>query len=127
MMTDPLADMLTRIRNSIKGNHDRVEFPASRLKAGVCKVLKSEGYIRSFKIIIKSKSNVNIKVLFKKDALVGLKKFSKPSLRQYSGYRDIPRVLSGLGTSIISTSRGVMSTREAKHKKLGGEILCQVW
>lgn len=127
MMTDPIADMLTRIRNALNAGHDRVEFPASKLKANVCKVLKDEGYIRSFKIIAKEKSDIRIKVLFKEDAIVGLERNSKPGLRQYSGYRNVPKVLSGLGISVISTSQGVMSTKEAKDKKIGGEVLCSVW
>jgi small subunit ribosomal protein S8 len=127
MMTDPIADMLTRMRNALQAGQDRVEFPASKLKANVCKVLKDEGYIRSFKIIAKSKSDIKIKVLFKDDAIVGLKRYSKPGLRQYRGYREMPKVLSGLGISVVSTSQGVMSTREAKAKKIGGEVLCSVW
>lgn len=127
MMTDPIADMLTRMRNALGAGHDRVEVPASKLKANVCKVLKDEGYIRSFKIIAKEKSDIRIKVLLKDDAIVGLKRFSKPGLRQYRGYNDMPRVLSGLGISVVSTSQGVMSSREAKTKKLGGEVLCNIW
>jgi small subunit ribosomal protein S8 len=127
MMTDPIADMLTRMRNGMNAGHDRVEFPASKLKANVCKVLKDEGFIRSFKIIAKEKSDIRIKVLFKEDAIVGIERYSKPGLRQYRGYREMPKVLSGLGVSVISTSQGVMSSREAKAKKVGGEILCSVW
>ena len=127
MMTDPIADMLTRMRNALQAGHDRVEFPASKLKANVCKVLKDEGYIRSFKIIAKDKADIKIKVLFKDDAIVGLERYSKPGLRQYRGYREMPKILSGLGISVISTSQGVMSTREAKSKKIGGEVLCSVW
>ncbi len=126
-MTDPIADMLTRIRNAVQAGHDRVEFPASRMKANVCKVLKDEGYIRSFKIIAKGKADIRIKVLFKEDAIVGLERYSKPGLRQYRSYRAMPKVLSGLGVSVISTSQGVMSTREAKSKKIGGEVICSVW
>lgn len=127
MMTDPIADMLTRIRNAIQAGHDRVEFPASKVKAGVCKVMKSEGYIRGFKIVAKEKSDIRIKVLLKEDAIVGIKRYSKPGLRQYRGYGDMPRVLSGLGTAIVSTSQGVVSSREAKIKKVGGEVLCTIW
>ena len=126
-MTDPIADMLTRIRNAIRAGHDRVEFPASRAKAGLCKVLKDEGYIRSFKIIAKSKNDIKIKVLFKEDAIVGIERVYKPGLRKYSGYSEIPRVISGLGTAIVSTSKGIISDREAKKLKVGGEILCNVW
>ncbi len=127
MMTDPIADMLTQIRNALKAGQDRVEFPASKIKAGICKVLKDEGYIRSFKIIAKSKSDIQIKVLLKENAIVGLKRVSTPGLRQYRSYTDLPRVLSGLGTSIISTSQGIISTRDAKQRKVGGEVICNVW
>lgn len=127
MMTDPISDMLTRVRNALNAGHDRVEFPASKIKANICKVLKDEGYIKSFKIIAKSKSDIKLKVLFKEDAIVGLDRVSKPGLRQYRGYDKFPRVLSGLGISVVSTSQGLMSSREAKSKKLGGEVLCNVW
>ena len=127
MMTDPIADMLTRVRNGISAGHDRVEFPASKMKAGICKVLKEEGYIRSFKIIAKTKADIRIKVLFKENAIVGIKRVSKPGLRQYKGYSDMPRVISGLGTSIVSTSKGIISSREASKQKVGGEVLCNVW
>ncbi len=127
MMTDPISDMLTRIRNAINAGHDRVEFPASKMKAGVCKVMKDEGYIRSFKIIAKSQSDIRIKVLLKEDAIVGLKRVSKPGLRQYRGYKDISRVISGLGTSILSTSKGIISDREARATKVGGEVICSIW
>jgi small subunit ribosomal protein S8 len=127
MMTDPVADMLTRVRNAIKAGHDRVEFPASKMKAGVCKVLKDEGYIKSFKIIAKSKSDIRLKVVLKDGGIEGIKRYSKPGLRQYAGYGDIPRVLSGLGTAIVSTSKGIVSDREAKSQKVGGEVLCFVW
>ena len=127
MMTDPVADMLTRIRNAIRAGHDRVEFPASKVKAGICKVLKEEGYIRSFKIIAKEKSDIRLKVLFKEQAIIGIDRVSKPGLRQYRGYEELPRVVSGLGISVISTSQGVLSSREAKKRKVGGEVLCNVW
>lgn len=127
MMTDPIADMLTRIRNAINAGHDRVEFPASKMKAGVCKVMKDEGYIRSFKIIAKSQADIRIKVLLKDDAIVGLSRVSKPGLRQYRGYKDISRVISGLGTSILSTSKGIISDREARATKVGGEVICNIW
>lgn len=127
MMTDPISDMLTRIRNAIHAGHDRVEFPASKMKAGVCKVLKDEGFIRSFKIVAKTKSDIKIKVLLKDNAIVGLKRYSRPGLRQYRGYKEIPRVISGLGTSVISTSQGLLSDREAKKRKVGGEVVCTIW
>lgn len=127
MMTDPVADMLTRMRNAIKANHDKVEFPASKLKAGICKALKDEGYIRSFKVIAKEKNDIRIKVVLKDEAIAGLNRMSRPGLRQYRGYNEIPRVLSGLGCAILSTSKGVLSDREAKKQKVGGEVLCNVW
>lgn len=127
MMTDPIADMLTRIRNGISAGHEKVEFPASKLKAGVCKVLKDEGFIKSFKIVAKSRSDIRLKVAFKENALMGIQRASKPGLRQYRGYDSMPRVLSGLGISVISTSKGVISSRDARKQKVGGEVLCNVW
>jgi len=126
-MTDPIADMLTRIRNATKAGQDRVEFPASKLKANICKVLKEEGFIRSFKIVARDTSDIKLKVLLKEDAIHGIERISTPGLRRYTGYQKVPRVLSGLGISIMSTSRGVLSSREAKKQKVGGELLCNVW
>ena len=126
-MTDPIADMLTRLRNGLKAGYDRIEFPASKMKAAVCKVLKEEGYIKSFKIIAKSRSDIRLKVVFKEDAIAGLSRYSRPGLRQYRGYRNMPRVISGLGTAIVSTSQGILSDREAKRRRIGGEVLCTVW
>ena len=127
MITDPVADFLTRIRNAVMAKHDRVELPASKLKAGICRVLKEEGYIKSFKVIAKSKSDIRLKILFKENAIVGLKRVSRPGLRRYSRYQKMPRVLSGLGVSVLSTSKGVLSSRKAKFMKLGGEVLCYIW
>jgi len=127
MMTDPIADMLNRIRNAIQAGHDRVDVPASRIKANICKVLKEEGYIKSFKIIAKSASDMRIRVYFKEGSLVGLKRVSTPGLRVFKGYEKLPRVLSGLGISIISTSKGLLSSRQAKKQKLGGEVVCNIW
>jgi small subunit ribosomal protein S8 len=127
MMTDPIADMLTRIRNANSAAHDKVEFPASKAKANICKVLKEEGFIQSFKIIAKSQSDIRIKVTLKENAIQGIQRVSKPGLRIYKGYRDMPRVLSGLGVSVVSTNKGIISSRKAKGLKLGGEVLCNVW
>lgn len=127
MMTDPISDMLTRIRNANMVGHDKVEFPASRIKANICKILKDEGYIKSFKIIAKSKTDVNIKIALKEKTIYGIQRVSRPGLRIYKGYKDMPRVLSGLGISIISTSKGIISSRKATALKLGGEVLCRVW
>ena len=126
MMTDPLADMLTRIRNGVRANHTKVDIPASRMKANVAKVLKEEGFIKNFKIIAKD-NTLTLRVGIKPDAIVGVQRVSKPGLRIYKGYRDMPRVLSGLGVSVVSTSSGIVSSRKAKAMKLGGEILCNVW
>jgi small subunit ribosomal protein S8 len=127
MMTDPIADFLTRIRNAIHSGKDRVEIPASKLKAGICKVLKDEGYIKSFKVLLKEKNDIRLKILFKEEAIKGLERVSRPGLRRYSSYNEIPRVLSGLGISVLSTSQGVLSSRQAKSMKAGGEVLCNIW
>lgn len=127
MMTDPISDFLTRMRNALRAGHDRVEIPGSKVKAGIARVLKEEGYIKSFKIVAKSKSDIRIKILFKDNCIEGLKRVSRPGLRSYAGYQDMPRVLSGLGISVLSTSRGVISSRKAKELKVGGEVLCNVW
>jgi small subunit ribosomal protein S8 len=127
MMTDPIADMLTRIRNGISAGKEKVDIPASKMKAGICKVMKSEGYIQGFKIVAKAKNDINIRVTLKEDAIVGIERFSKPGLRQYRGYKEIPRVISGLGTTVLSTSKGIVSDREAKKLKVGGEVLCKIW
>lgn len=127
MMTDPIADMLTRIRNANKAGLDKLEIPASKIKANICRVLKEEGYIKSFKIAAKSPSEIVIKVGLKEGAIVGIKRISSPGLRVYKGYTEMPRVLSGLGVSIVSTSAGIISSRKAASLKLGGEIICNVW
>ncbi len=127
MQTDPIANMLTMIRNAGSAGHESVLFPASKIKASICKVLKDEGFIRSFKIVAKSSSDVKIKVVLKQEAIKGLVRVSRPGLRNYVSYSTMPRVVSGLGISVISTSRGVISSRDAKKIKIGGEILCNVW
>lgn len=126
MMTDPVADMLTRVRNANSAGHSKVDMPASKVKANICKVLKEEGFIRSFKILVKDNQLV-LRIALKEDSIVGIQRVSKPGLRVYKGYRDMPRILSGLGVSVVSTSSGVVSSRKAKSMKLGGEILCNVW
>ncbi len=126
MMTDPVADMLTRIRNGVSANHAKVDMPASRIKANICKVLKEEGFIKNFKILVKE-NKLTLRVALKEDSIVGIQRVSKPGLRVYKGYREMPRILSGLGVSVVSTSAGIVSSRKAKSMKLGGEILCNVW
>ena len=127
MQTDPISNMLTVIRNGNSAGHEKVEFPASKIKAAICKVLKDEGYIKSFKIVAKAPNDIKIKVALKEGAIVGLQRVSRPGLRRYNSYDSFARVMSGLGVSIVSTSKGVMSSREAKKNKVGGEILCNVW
>jgi len=127
MMTDPIADMLTRIRNAGKAGHNKVDIPGSKIKANICKVLKEEGFIKSFKIKATDKAKVLIRVYLKEDAIVKIDRASKPGLRRYTGYQNIPRVCSGLGVSILSTSKGIISSRKARELKVGGEILCNVY
>jgi len=130
-MTDPVADMLTRIRNAIIASYDTVEVPSSKIKINIVKVLKFEGYIRNYKIVGDSKEDIIVIYLKynedKSPVIKGLKKISKPSCRIYSRCKKIPRVLDGLGINIISTSKGVMTDREARRMGTGGEIICSVW
>ena len=129
-MTDPIADMLTRIRNANQAKHESVTMPASRLKLEILAVLKNEGYISEYEKIEDGKQGV-IKVTLKynnKDRVIkGLKKISKPGLRVYAKSSELPKVLNGLGVAIISTSNGIMTDREARSKKLGGEVIAFVW
>jgi small subunit ribosomal protein S8 len=130
-MTDPVADMITRIRNAIVASYDTVEVPSSKIKINIVKVLKFEGYIRNYKIVGDSKQDIIVIYLKynedKSPVIKGLKKISKPSCRIYSRCKKIPRVLDGLGINIISTSKGVMTDREARRMGTGGEIICSVW
>ena len=133
-MTDPIADYLTRLRNAIKANHRVVEIPASNLKKEITKILFEQGYILNYKFIDgEANTQGSIKIALKYDpvdrvnAIKGLKRVSRPGLRQYTGYKDMPRVLNGLGIAIISTSQGVMTNKEAKERKIGGEVLCYVY
>lgn len=127
MMTDNISDMITRIRNANSAGHEEVLIPASKLKANICKVLKKEGFIKSFKITNSVDNKLNLKLKLKSDAITNLQRISKPGLRKYYGYNEIPRVLNGLGVSIISSSQGVISSRDAKKQKVGGELLFNVW
>jgi len=131
-MTDPIADLLTRVRNGIKESKPYVEVPASRIKANVVRVLKEEGFIKNFRLTRDEKSHPFIKVYLKysdsgESVIHGLKRLSRPGLRRYASYDKIPRPLSGAGISVISTSKGVLSGSTARHQKVGGEILCEVW
>ena len=130
-MTDSLADMLTRIRNAQRAGHDRVEIPASKLKMGVAKVMKKEGFIKNYKLIQDKKQGMlRIYLRYNDDStpiIRGLRKVSRPGRRVYSGYEDIPPLHGGFGVVILSTSKGIITDREARSQKVGGEVLCQVW
>ena len=131
MMTDPLADMLTRIRNAHRARHEKVEVPSSRLRMGVAKVLKKEGFIKNYKLVQDQKQGV-LRIYLKysdedKPVIQGIRKVSKPGRRVYSGYEKIPVPRGGFGVTVLSTSKGIMSDKEAVLKKIGGEILCHVW
>ena len=131
-MTDPIADYLTRIRNAIKAKHRVVEIPASNLKKEITKILFEKGYILNYKFVEEGPQGT-IKVALKYDpvnkvnAIKKLERISRPGLRKYTGYKDVPRVLNGLGIAILSTSKGVMTDKEARDLKIGGEVLCFVY
>lgn len=130
-MTDPIADMLTRIRNALKASHEQVDIPSSKIKVSIAKVLKAEGYIRNFKIISDGRHRL-IRIFLKYDengvpVIGGVKRVSKPSCRVYAGYDEITKVLNGYGVNIISTSKGLLTDREARKMRVGGEILCSLW
>ena len=131
-MTDPIADYLTRLRNAIMAHHRVVEVPASNLKKEITKILFEKGYILNYKFeddgpqgTIKVALKYNPKT--KESAIRSLKRVSKPGLRKYTGYKDMPRVINGLGIAIISTSQGVMTDKEASALKIGGEVLCYIY
>ena len=130
-MTDPIADMLTRIRNANTVGHEEVEIPASKMKISIANILLSEGYIKGFEVVEDNKQGI-IKVEMKYGAgkervINGIKKISKPGLKVYAKAADVPKVLGGLGVAIISTSKGVISDKEARKLGVGGEVICYVW
>jgi small subunit ribosomal protein S8 len=130
-MTDPIADMLTRIRNGNLAKQDKVDIPASNFKTSIAKVLKNEGYIKNSKIIKDRKQGL-LRVYLKygpknERTIEGIKRVSKPGRRIYSGFEEIPKIRGGLGIMILSTSKGIMTDREARKKKMGGELICSVW
>jgi small subunit ribosomal protein S8 len=135
-MTDPIADMLTRIRNAVAAKHTRVDMPASRLKADIARILEGEGYIQGFKVVddpANQHGGTKTLRLFLKYGprgerlITGIERISRPGRRVYFGRDDVPDVLAGLGTSILTTSRGVMTGREAVKAGVGGEVLCNIW
>ena len=130
-MTDPIADMLTRIRNAMMASYETVDVPSSVMKVSIAKVLKAEGFIKNFKLIDDKKQGI-IKIYFKYDEkgdpiLSGLKRVSKPGCRIYTKGDRIPQVLNGYGVNILSTSKGIVTDRQARKLGVGGEILCSVW
>ena len=131
-MTDPIADYLTRVRNAIRAGHRVVTIPASNIKKEITKILFDQGYILNYKFEEGDNPQGIIKIALKYDgdnvsAIKNLHRVSRPGLRQYTGYKDMPRVLNGLGIAIVSTSQGVMNNKEAKNRKIGGEVLCYVY
>ncbi len=129
-VTDPISDFLTRIRNASKAKKVKVEIPSSKMKAGLAEILKKNGYIYDYKIDEDSKQNVISVLLTYTDgvpAINGLKRISKPGLRIYKKSDDLPRVLNGLGTAVISTSKGLLTEKEARRQDTGGEVVCFIW
>jgi len=131
VMSDPIADMLTRIRNANVVRHETVEVPASKIKREIAEILKREGFIRDAEYIEDSKQGI-IRMFLKygpnqERVITGLKRISKPGLRVYAKSQEVPKVLGGLGLAILSTSKGVMSDKDARQSKSGGEVICYVW
>ena len=131
-MSDPIADMLTRIRNANTAKHDTVDVPASKMKLAIAEILVNEGYITKYEVLEEGNfKTIRITLKYGADknekVISGLKRISKPGLRVYAGTEDIPRVLGGLGTAILSTNKGVITDKEARKLGVGGEVLCFVW
>ena len=130
-MTDPIADMLTRIRNANSVFHEKVEIPASKIKIAIAEVLKQEGFIKDFRFAEDNKQGVlTVRLKYgpeREKVITGIKRISRPGLRQYSKCKDLPRVLGGLGIAIISTSHGILSDKQARKAGLGGEVIAYVW
>ena len=137
-MTDPIADMLTRIRNAVTAKHTRVDMPASRIKADIARILQDEGYIQGFKLLDEvnggkgALATKTLRLFLKygphgEKLITGVERISRPGRRVYFGKEDVPEVLAGLGTSILTTSRGVMTGRAAVKAGVGGEVLCNIW
>jgi len=130
-MTDPVADMLTRIRNASKARHEKVDIPSSTLKAEVARILKEEGYIKNVKMVNDGKQGV-IRIFLKystanEGVIAGIERVSSPGRRIYVGMEEIPRVLNGFGIAIVSTSKGLMTDKSARQANVGGELVCKVW
>ena len=130
-MTDPIADMLTRIRNAIKANKETVEIPSSNMKKAIADILLSEGYVSDVKIAedgYNGKIQITLKYIGKKKNVInGLKRVSKPGLRTYADVENMPKVMDGLGVAVLSTNKGIMTDKQAKAANVGGEVLCYIW
>ena len=129
--SDPVADMLTKVRNAANARHEKVDIPASKMKLEIVKILKTEGYIKNFKKVQEDGHSV-IRIILKYDdsnnpVIHGAKKISTPGRRVYSGYKDLPRVYNGYGTIIVSTSAGITTGKKATEKQVGGELICSIW
>lgn len=130
MMTDPIADMLSRIRNAIMAQHDRTEIPLSKLKLGIAQILKNEGFISDFSVDEEHPPKLTVHLKYGRDkssAIMAIKRRSRPGKRIYVGHKDLPKVLNGMGLAIISTSQGLLTSNEARKKGIGGEFICEVW
>jgi small subunit ribosomal protein S8 len=132
MVTDPIADLLTRIRNAVRAKHPRVDIPASKLKTEIARVLKEEGYISTYKLVDDNKVRKTLRVFLKytpdkRSTITGLRRISRPGSRRYVGAAQIRAVVGGLGISILTTPRGVMTGYTARRARVGGEVLCEVW
>ena len=130
MTNDPIADMLTRINNAILARHTRVEMPLSKVKLRIAEILKDEGFIDGFSVQSELPASLTVLLKYGRDrssAIVGLRRCSRPGRRLYVKHGDMPKVMSGMGISIISTSRGVLTSKQAAKERVGGEVLCEVW
>ncbi len=130
-MTDPLADMFTRIRNGSRANFEKVDIPSSKLKREVVKILKEEGFIKNFKMVTEDHKNEVIRIFLKYDVnregVIHIRRISRPGRRVYVGSNQIPKVMSGLGISVLSTPKGILADKAAREANVGGEVLCYVW
>lgn len=129
-MTDPIADFLTRIRNAVAAHHKVVEIPASRMKASLAEILKDQGFIGDFERVEEGPQGflrLNLRYVGGQPSVLGMQRVSRPGLRRYASAQELPRVKNGLGIAIISTSQGLMTDKEARRRKVGGEVLCYVW
>jgi len=131
MMTDPISDMLIRIKNALMARQKTVVVPGSKLKLEIARILRDEGFIEDYRVV-EEKPQIKIEIVLKYDekkrpVIAGIKRVSKPGRRIYRGYKELPRVLDGMGMAIISTSQGIMTDHEARKRRLGGEVICEIW